>query len=1207
MATAYGATAWKNPGSVVQRNYEMPYGYCNWESIDRVKAKDGSGAKPSGSDGVNTGRKTNYLVAYNYGLNVPSGATVIGVEVRINRRKSTNSGSVKDKVLCLREGVLDTKGLVSVNKASGSLWGQSYAEPVYGSMWDYWGASLTPVRVNGYHFGVIFQAGGGSSSYASLSVDSIQMRVHYAYTTDTIAPPVIDEGAGTVTIPTDSEQIGTNLIPYETSSPSFDTKDGIVQYGNGGTGFSNSKYGVTTDSNGRKVYFLNGNGDSYQNRIILYYDIQQLKDNYSLATYRFPVTAGQQYTFQFKIKAPVGKRVSGTVEWFNSSYGWIALHGTNSPTSTNANEWMLLQVTGTAPSTATHCIFSFGTYAGVGLATSGETVYIKDLQFNTGGFKPYTPSRLHLTDWKRPGTCTQEALPNRINWNNPQYLTSADWLVPNAVHNNPSYTMTQGIIASNWSWNLPEGAVPKGIMSRLMRITDTSNPTDGWLSIAGVSGMGAGANVAGGSVIPTGWQWKTWGGFYNQHGLPSMPNRTQINSGFSWVYTIVRGSANSVVYIEELQMRIFYLLEPARETYIPTEQTIEIDREDVEISQAPLTILPNEKEVVIDSNPIQLLMQLGYIGLIDLDRGHHYESVTRSNKLLKERAGNAINYAKSGDIDENRPLKINIPSRSIKTLEGLVDLQCIIPINTVIDLPDNDPYVHRGYAIPHNLKHERINRARSLCDLDLEYVTKDLYHPLTVDYSIRTTPPFAYELLANRENAILYLENETIPNINDAMICWPNGTPTITENATDVTLALDTNESVMYVSKETFGASTDISSKFVYTKPVSGTASVQLRLSDAVNLNTYLIIEILNNTAIIATYNVSNPTTRNIIIPDGVLQDIKINVDVNNVAKITLKVTEAGGAISTFIEEGFNLGSIKTYKTILNLVNTNASATQTMVIKEIGITKKLFTDDADELVRNVISIPATDKSNMPHDFTRLTSEGTLHCYLNPTRQILFHINPTSYFNSSVRLIDNNGTQIISPDMVFSNTDVITMENGLFKAEFNMEENNVRIYGFKYGWEHITTLSFSNMYHIKPLHISLDAITIKISETTFTLKRGEPFMTIKHPFDDIDIYTADFTHYWSDNGFGVGTNKEIVSGTEAIMLNGLFYCTMFNENKGLGLQVIRPNLTSLSVNKIPKNEETGIGFYSLTPVPHETHPQLGIEYMTRPNQEINLYL
>ena len=87
MATAYGATAWKNPGSVVQRNYEMPYGYCKWESINRVKAKDGSGAKPSGSDGVNTSRKTNYLVAYNYGLNVPSGATVIGIEVRINRRK----------------------------------------------------------------------------------------------------------------------------------------------------------------------------------------------------------------------------------------------------------------------------------------------------------------------------------------------------------------------------------------------------------------------------------------------------------------------------------------------------------------------------------------------------------------------------------------------------------------------------------------------------------------------------------------------------------------------------------------------------------------------------------------------------------------------------------------------------------------------------------------------------------------------------------------------------------------------------------------------------------------------------------------------------------------------------------------------------------------------------------------------------------------
>lgn len=1204
MATAYGATAWKNPGSVVQRNYEMPYGYCNWESINRVKAKDGSGAKPSGSDGVNTSRKTNYLVAYNYGLNVPSGATVIGIEVRINRRKSTNSGSVKDRFVYLREGHIDSKGLVSVNRAKGNLWSKSYVEPVYGSMWDYWGANLTPTRVNAYYFGVMFQAIGASSTYASLNVDSIQMRAHYAYVTDTVTPPVINPDEGTVTIPTDSEDIGVNLIPYETSSPSMDTKDGIVQGGANFSTFSNSKYGVATDSSGRKVYFLNGNGDNYQTRIILYYDIQQLKDNYSLATYRFPVTANQQYTFQFKIKAPVGKRVHGTIEWFNSSYTWITSHGTNSPTSTDANQWMLLQVTATAPSTATHCIFTFGTYAGVGLATSGETVYIKDLQLNTGTFKPYTPSRLHVTAWKRPGTVTQEALGGRANWVNPSNLTSADWATTYA-NLTSALPNTQGIIGSNWGWNLPEGAVPKGIMSRLMRVGSTTGSTDGWLNIKDVAGMANGSNISGGAVIPTSWQWKTWGGFYNQHGLPSMPTRTQINSGFNWIYTVTRSTTDNTVYLEELQMRIFYLLEPAKETFMVQENPFEIYQEDVDVSQAPLTILPTTKELLLEPNPIQLLMQLGYVGLVDLDRGHHYESVSRTNRLLKERAGNAINYSKSGEIDEKRPLKINIPSRSIKTLEGLVDLQSIIPVNTVIDLPDNDPYVHRGYAILHDLKHDRINRARSLCDMELEYVTKDLYHPLKVDYSVRTTPPFNYELLANHEKALLYLENEDLWNIELTHTTDHSNTPTITNVPEGLSIALDVDDRARFIGKDSISGAFKTITKFSYTKPISGYTDFATVLVDANNISTELLaVAISNNTMTITASATGFNKTETI--SDGTEFTIAIEVDENNTANVQLNVG-IGSATRTHTVTGISLGTLKTYRMKIRSANTSGSSTITPILKTIGITNKLFTDDNDELIRNVVCIPLSEKTNYPHDFTRLTSEGTLLCYLNPVREILFHINPVTYFNSSVRLIDQNGTQIISPDMVFSNTDIITLENGLIKAEFNMKDNNVKLYGFKYGWEYITTLSYDNMYHIKPLHISLDSISIKISETIWTLARGKPFITVKHPYDDLNIQSGDFTNYWSDNGVGVGITKDIVTGNEGIILNGLFYCTMFDSSKSIGLQVIRPAIENLSVDKIPKSDETGLGWFNIIPETNETHAQLGIEYMTKSNQEIGLYL
>lgn len=1202
MATAYGATAWKNPGSVVQRNYEMPYGYCKWESIDRVKVKDGSGAKPVGSDGVNTSRKTNYLVAYNYGLNVPSGATVIGIEVRINRRKSTNSGSVKDRYVYLREGHIDSKGLVSVNRAKGDLWSKSYVEPVYGSMWDYWGANLTPTRVNAYYFGIIFQAIGASSTYASLNVDSIQMRAHYAYVTDTVAPPVINPDEGTVTIPTDSEDIGINLIPYETSSPSMDTLDCYAYKEQTIYAGSGSKYGVTTE-NGRSVYWLNGWGDTANTRLLFYHINGYALNDGTLCPPRFPVTSNQQYTFQAKIKLPEGKNPYVSLEWYNSAGNWISSTDSGTIRKTYADGYVLLYCTMTAPSTATHCVFGVGVTNG--LATSGSGCRIKELQLNTGQYKPYTPSRLHVTPWKRPGSVGQESIAGRANWVNPTNLISADWATA-YVNLTTSTPASQGIIGQSWNWNLPEGAVPKGIMGRLFRVANAYGAIDNWLSIycnGGGSNI-ASSNIRGSVNILTTWSWTLWGGFYNQMGLSSMPTRSQVNAGMSYIYNTSH-SASNTVYLEEMQMRIFYLLEPTKETFIVQENPFEIYQEDVEISQAPLTILPTTKELLLEPNPIQLLMQLGYVGLVDLDRGHHYESVSRTNRLLKERAGNAINYSKSGEIDEKRPLKINIPSRSIKTLEGLVDLQSIIPVNTVIDLPDNDPYVHRGYAILHDLKHDRINRARSLCDMELEYVTKDLYHPLKVDYSVRTTPPFNYELLANHEKALLYLENEDLWNIELTHTTDHTNTPTITNVPEGLSIALDVDDRARFIGKDVINGAFNTITKFSYTKPSSGYTDFATVLVDADNSSTELLAVAISGNEMNITAS-STGFNKTETISEGTEFTITIEIDENNTANVQLNVG-IGSATRTHIVTGISLGTLKNYRMKIRTSNTSGSSTITPILKTIGITNKLFTDDNDELIRNVISIPLSEKTNYPHDFTRLTSEGTLLCYLNPVREILFHINPVTYFNSSVRLIDQNGTQIISPDMVFSNTDVITLENGLIKAEFNMKDNNVKLYGFKYGWEYITTLSYDNMYHIKPLHISLDSISIKISETTWTLARGKPFITVKHPYDDLNIQSGDFTNYWSDNGTGIGVTKDIVTGNEGIILNGLFYCTMFDSSKNIGLQVIRPAIENLSVDKIPKSDETGLGWFNIIPETNETHAQLGIEYMTKSNQEIGLYL
>lgn len=147
-----GTIAWTNPGNLA--------------------------AAGSATSDLTTNATSEYLQGTNYGFAIPTGSTITGIEVTINRSSSSNAGgnSVNDVDLyLLKSGVT-----VGSNKAVATDWPISLAEATYGGSNDLWGTTWTPAEINASNFGVslsvLNQSGFGNRI---ASVDYMQVKVYY--------------------------------------------------------------------------------------------------------------------------------------------------------------------------------------------------------------------------------------------------------------------------------------------------------------------------------------------------------------------------------------------------------------------------------------------------------------------------------------------------------------------------------------------------------------------------------------------------------------------------------------------------------------------------------------------------------------------------------------------------------------------------------------------------------------------------------------------------------------------------------------------------------------------------------------------------------------------------------------------------------------------------------------------------------------------
>jgi hypothetical protein len=164
-------------------------GYILWDNVNNIKVDDSDAAFCCTN--VNADKNpTDYLTATNFGFtstDIPSGATINGIEFVINRKGSEADSQYDYQLYMLKAGTQHGDNL-----ASATYWPTSFTDATYGGATSLLGgtwAQTDIVGVTTFGFQLAIKNHIKSDSGEFTLVEHVKLRVYYT------------EGAGGVTIP----------------------------------------------------------------------------------------------------------------------------------------------------------------------------------------------------------------------------------------------------------------------------------------------------------------------------------------------------------------------------------------------------------------------------------------------------------------------------------------------------------------------------------------------------------------------------------------------------------------------------------------------------------------------------------------------------------------------------------------------------------------------------------------------------------------------------------------------------------------------------------------------------------------------------------------------------------------------------------------------------------------------------------------------
>jgi len=169
-------TAYKYPGTAANVSNG---GYYAWVNVNNIKADDSDNATIVTS-GTADKNPSDYLTATNFGFtasDIPSGATINGIEFVINRRGSEADSQYDYQLYMLKAGTQHGDNIASATKWPTSLTDATYggATSLFNGTW----AQTDIVGVTTFGFQLAVKNHIKSDSGEFTSVEHVKMRVYY--------------------------------------------------------------------------------------------------------------------------------------------------------------------------------------------------------------------------------------------------------------------------------------------------------------------------------------------------------------------------------------------------------------------------------------------------------------------------------------------------------------------------------------------------------------------------------------------------------------------------------------------------------------------------------------------------------------------------------------------------------------------------------------------------------------------------------------------------------------------------------------------------------------------------------------------------------------------------------------------------------------------------------------------------------------------
>lgn len=259
-------------------------------------------------------------------------------------------------------------------------------------------------------------------------------------------------------------------------------------------------------------------------------------------------------------------------------------------------------------------------------------------------------------------------------------------------------------------------------------------------------------------------------------------------------------------------------------------------------------------------------------------------------------------------------------------------------------------------------------------------------------------------------------------------------------------------------------------------------------------------------------------------------------LSIDSAGKLTLKLDKNGGTnYSTKLTGYKSTVSFGSGYYLSYWFGNNSSTTATVKSERVEVYS--YTDLQG---RNVVLLPANSTPVTTPSSTRVSEDGNIPVYVNPTGNIEYSTTSANFFKGSVKAWNSNYPDGVSR-LVTSVWDVLKV------GDFYLTNGLVKLVPIATGVEFyywngsayvlLNTFTTGTITNLKPLYVSPERFTLQVNDTEWTLFRGKLFVYVSHPYTELKYTVGDV--YYHDGDY----NTPGTGGVDETMLTQ-FYTIVF---------------------------------------------------------------